>query len=104
MNSTPGPAAAHVPDDDPAPAPPAEGFRSPANTGYEEVSLVDTPNGPRFDGPVPDRIGVTPHMIATLPPFVGEFTRNTDTLRLLDVAYRQVGWDGQIHVFERVRQ
>jgi hypothetical protein len=92
-----------VPDDGPTPAP-AEGFRSPANTGYEEVSLVDGPSGPRFAGPVPDRIGVTPHMIATLPPFVGEFSRNTDTLTLLDVTFRQVGWDGQIHVFERVRQ
>jgi hypothetical protein len=91
-----------VPDDDPTPAP-AEGFRSPANTGYEEVSLVDSPDGPRFDGPPPDRIGVTPHMIATLPPFVGEFSRNTDRLTLLDVVYRQVGWDGQIYVFERVQ-
>lgn len=74
----------------------------PGRSDYDMLSVVDTGNGPKFDGPLRDRVGASPHLLATMPPALGEY-RHGGYLRVLDVEFRQTGWDGFVHVFERVR-
>jgi hypothetical protein len=100
-NTESTPPAGWVRSEDGAWSPPLPGFRG-GDRGYGEVGITDTPNGPKFDGPVPQRIGVDPELLAKLPPYVGEFRQPGGYLRLIDVEFRQVGWDGPIHVFERI--
>ena len=70
--------------------------------GYGDVVIVATDDGPAFDGPVPQHIGVTVEALAVLTPDVGEYLPTGD-LRLLDVWFRHIGVDGpDVFVFERV--
>lgn len=75
-------------------------------SGYGEVSVQSTPDGPRFVGEVPPTIGVSVEMIAEIleqPRDWANFRKADGTLTLIDVKFRHIGVDGpDVFVFERL--
>lgn len=71
--------------------------------GYGDCIIVNGPDGPKFDGDVPDRIGVEASALAELSPAIGAYDYRTGRLTLLDREFRQAGQDGPtVHIFEQI--
>lgn len=79
--------------------PTGEGWRA---SGYAELNVVHTPEGPMISGQVPARIGVERAMLDQMVPALGTWTESTGTLVVLGVHYQLIGVDGtDIVVFDR---
>jgi hypothetical protein len=77
-------------------------------SGYGEVSIRKTPDGPEFVGEVPAHIGVSTAMLAEIlecPTTWARYRKADGTLTLIDLKFRHIGVDGpDVFVFERIPQ
>lgn len=79
-----------------------DGMRAPGS-GYGELVIIWTTDGPAVDGAVPDRIGVEREALTQMVPALGSWNPQEGILQVLSYQYRQIGADGpDILVFERV--
>lgn len=79
-----------------------DGMYAPGS-GYGELVIIWTTDGPAVDGAVPARIGVERQALEQMVPALGAWQPADGELRVLSYQYRLVGQDGpDILVFERV--
>lgn len=80
-------------------APTGEGWRS---SGYAELNVIQSPDGPAIAGRPPARIGVDRAMLDEMVPALGSWTEETGTLVVLGHHYQLIGIDGtDVVVFDR---
>ena len=78
-----------------------EGWHS-ITSGYGEMTIIRTNDGPQVEGEVPNRIGCQREMLDMVSPAFGTWDSTTGTLVLVGYHFQQIGVDGpDIVVFER---
>jgi hypothetical protein len=72
-------------------------------SGYAELVVEATPEGPVIVGDIPHHIGVYADLLACLNPDLGTWRIGDGTLTICGVRFRHIGVDGpDVFVFERL--